>query len=270
VNFQADGAATVDLGRRGSRKTMAPTRLGRTVAVAGATLRPGATRVVTAPPLPRPARPQPAKAGAPGWLIAVLAVVVLAVGWLVWKSVAPQAPATPPRTLAAATPTPAPTVVPVSTPSPPPATAVPPPTFEEAGGKAAAQIRAAQAAFKAGSYDRSAKVSTWILAIAYRQALKALRGVDDAVEFTEARADGADGGPEGAVLEAELRARLRRALGGLSPEHRAVIELTYYLGYSCAEIAAIMECPVDTVKTRMFYARRRLKGLLGMRWEEAM
>ena len=38
-----------------------------------------------------------------------------------------------------------------------------------------------------------------------------------------------------------------------------VIELTYFLGHSCDEIAAIMDCPVNTVKTRMFYARRKLK-----------
>jgi RNA polymerase sigma-70 factor (ECF subfamily) len=46
------------------------------------------------------------------------------------------------------------------------------------------------------------------------------------------------------------------------PEQRMVLELTYYLGYSCAEIATIMECPVNTVKTRMFHARRKLRDLL--------
>jgi tRNA A-37 threonylcarbamoyl transferase component Bud32/tetratricopeptide (TPR) repeat protein len=156
VSFRTDASVTVDLGRRGPRKTMPPTRIGgRTVAGAGATIRPGATRVITAPPLPRVTpRPQrAAKAGVPGWLVAVLAVVVGAVGWLVWKTVAPQAAITPPRTLAAAAPTP--TAIPASTPAPPPVTVAPAPTFEEAGGKAAAQIRAAQAAFKAGSYDRA-------------------------------------------------------------------------------------------------------------------
>lgn len=124
---------------------------------------------------------------------------------------------------------------------------------------------------KAGSYDRSAKVSSWIFAIAYRQALKALRRVDDAMEFhSEAAADGPGAGPETAWHQQQLQRRLQQALDGLSAEHRAVIELTYYLGYSCAEIARILECPVDTVKTRMFYARRRLKGLLGLSWEEAV
>jgi serine/threonine-protein kinase len=156
VAFGPDGAATVDLGRRGARKgTMPPTRIGgRTVAGAGATLRPGATRVITAPPVPRvPARPQPApKASVVPWVaMGVALVAVGAVGWLFWKS--QQAPPRPPATLAVSTPTPPPATI--ATPTPPPATPAPAPTFEEAGGKAAAQIRAAQAAFKAGSYDRA-------------------------------------------------------------------------------------------------------------------
>jgi RNA polymerase sigma-70 factor (ECF subfamily) len=124
---------------------------------------------------------------------------------------------------------------------------------------------------KAHTYDRKAKVSTWIFAIAYRQALKALRKVDDAVEFgAEPQADTSRSNPEATLHRQELQQRLEQALGGLSAEHRTVIELTYYLGHSCAEIARIMDCPVDTVKTRMFYARRRMKVLLDMSWEEAM
>jgi len=48
----------------------------------------------------------------------------------------------------------------------------------------------------------------------------------------------------------------------LSSEHRAVVELCYFEGRSCAEIAAIMQCPVNTVKTRMFHARRRLRAVM--------
>jgi len=125
---------------------------------------------------------------------------------------------------------------------------------------------------KAHTYNASAKVSTWIFGIAYRQALKALRGVDDAVEagIETAEQTSAEAGPESELQQHEMRMRLDRALRGLSAEHRAVIELTYYLGYACREIAQIMDCPVDTVKTRMFYARRRLKTLLGENREEAM
>ena len=157
----SEAGATVDLVRPpGARKgTLGPTRVGgRTVidSGVGATVRPGATRVITAPPVPRPLpRPQPApKAGVPVWLMVVLAAVVGAVGFLGWFVLkSQQAPATPPVTLAAATPAPPPTTV--ATPTPPPVTAAPAPTFEEAGGKAAAQIRTAQGAFKSGDYDRA-------------------------------------------------------------------------------------------------------------------
>jgi RNA polymerase sigma-70 factor (ECF subfamily) len=69
--------------------------------------------------------------------------------------------------------------------------------------------------------------------------------------------------PQDPVAEqSELAELLERALESLSPDHRAVLELTYDLGHSCGEIAAIMECPVNTVKTRMFHARNKLRGLV--------
>lgn len=124
---------------------------------------------------------------------------------------------------------------------------------------------------KAHTYQPSAKVSTWIFAIAYRQALQALRKVDDAVESeTEPHTEPLNTGPDIELQQHEMRERLAQALTALSAEQRAVIELTYYLGYACREIAQIMDCPVDTVKTRMFYARRRLKTLLGTNLEEAI
>jgi RNA polymerase sigma-70 factor (ECF subfamily) len=48
----------------------------------------------------------------------------------------------------------------------------------------------------------------------------------------------------------------------LTPDHRGVVELTYFHDLSCREVAEIMGLPVDTVKTRMFYARRQLKQRL--------
>jgi hypothetical protein len=85
----------------------------------------------------------------------VALVAVGAVGWLFWKSQQQAVPSTPPPTLAAATPAPAPSAIPASTVAPPPVTVAPAPALEEAGGKATAQIRSAQAAFRAGSYDRA-------------------------------------------------------------------------------------------------------------------
>lgn len=116
---------------------------------------------------------------------------------------------------------------------------------------------------KAPSYNLRSKVSTWIFGIALRRALKALKRTDDPLDFMpDESPDSGAAGPEGLFLQQEARASIVRALGALSPEHRAVIELTYFEGYSCAEIAAIVRCPVNTVKTRMFHARRRLRMLL--------
>jgi len=123
----------------------------------------------------------------------------------------------------------------------------------------------------AHKYDGSSKVSTWIFAIAWRKSLKALRDIDvpvDADEGIEAVADDAE--PRHEVMRAQLRRVLSEAVDALSPNHRAVIELTYFHEIGYHEIAQIMGCPVDTVKTRMFHARRRLKALLPERLEDIL
>lgn len=121
---------------------------------------------------------------------------------------------------------------------------------------------------KAYTFNHSSKVSTWILAIAYRQSLKALKRLGQ-LQDTEAyeSMDAATPGPDDALQQQEVRKHLDDALAALSPEQRAVMELTYYFGYACREIAQIMGCPVDTVKTRMFYARRKLKASLATQRE---
>jgi len=60
----------------------------------------------------------------------------------------------------------------------------------------------------------------------------------------------------------ELRECLDRALASLPAPQRAVIELAYFVGHSCEEIAAITTTPVNTIKTRLFHARERLRALL--------
>jgi RNA polymerase sigma factor (sigma-70 family) len=115
---------------------------------------------------------------------------------------------------------------------------------------------------RAQHYSGSSKVSTWIFGIAYRKALKALARADEPIDFDPAE-HAADAEPtDQAILQTEWRLVLERALGQLSPEQRAVVELTYYHGCPYREIAEILGCPVETVKTRMFYARRRLRDLL--------
>ncbi len=112
---------------------------------------------------------------------------------------------------------------------------------------------------QAGEFRGASRVSTWIMGIAYRRALATLRHVSvrpgvSAMDEPEQAEDPA--------TEVEQRDLLNRALAMLPLEQRLVLELTYYLGHSCEEIAAMTECPVNTVKTRMFHARRKLRQLL--------
>jgi RNA polymerase sigma-70 factor (ECF subfamily) len=113
------------------------------------------------------------------------------------------------------------------------------------------------------SYNGASRLSTWIFAIAYRKALKALRRCDDPQEDLQAqqRASG-EIGPEQALRLRQSQDALAAAMRHLSPDHRAVVDLTYFHEMGYREIAEIMACPVDTVKTRMFYARRHLKRVL--------
>ena len=115
---------------------------------------------------------------------------------------------------------------------------------------------------KAAEFRAASQVSTWILGIAYRQTLSSCRrtplgtGKADNDEYDAIPCDDLQS-------QAETREWLDRGLAQLPLEQRMVLELTYYLGHSCEEIALIMDCPVNTVKTRMFHARRKLK--IGLR-----
>jgi RNA polymerase sigma factor (sigma-70 family) len=116
---------------------------------------------------------------------------------------------------------------------------------------------------RAADFKGESKLSTWIFAIAYRKAMNALRRHDLPIEDHEADNRVSDDiGPEEAFGRKRQRALLLDAMANLSADHRAVVELTYFQDLGYREIADIMECPLDTVKTRMFYARRQLKRCL--------
>ncbi|HEY2481136.1 MAG TPA: sigma-70 family RNA polymerase sigma factor [Caulobacteraceae bacterium] len=115
-------------------------------------------------------------------------------------------------------------------------------------------------------YNGKSKLSTWIFAIAYRKALKALRRADEPVEDKQADSrPSLEPGPEQQLGAREAQTVLLKAIGELSADHRAVVDLTYFHEAGYREIAEIMDCPVDTVKTRMFHARRHLKTRLAGR-----
>jgi RNA polymerase sigma factor (sigma-70 family) len=114
------------------------------------------------------------------------------------------------------------------------------------------------------SFKGDSKLSTWIFAIAYRKAMKALRKQDEAVEDDDSarKRISPEPGPELEAGRQRLREILLEAIGELSADHRAVVDLTYYHELGYREIAEIMDCPIDTVKTRMFHARRHLRRKL--------
>jgi RNA polymerase sigma-70 factor (ECF subfamily) len=116
---------------------------------------------------------------------------------------------------------------------------------------------------KADTFDRTSKVSTWIFSIAYRTALRAFRGMDQPLEedFGRIEADAA-GEPDSILGQRQLQTCVSKAIDALPFEQRTVVNLAYYHGMGYQEIAETVECPVNTVKTRMFHARKRLKSTL--------
>lgn len=117
----------------------------------------------------------------------------------------------------------------------------------------------------ARSFQGRSRPSTWIFGIAHHRAMNELRKRRVPTEDLAAAEDIAsrEEGPEAAASGKERTEKLRQAISSLSPEHREVVELTFFRGLSYEEIARIAGCPVNTVKTRMFYARRKLQAILG-------
>ncbi len=125
----------------------------------------------------------------------------------------------------------------------------------------------------AARYAGRSRVSTWIFGIAHHKTIDRLRRRrPDSVELdsiaTRSREPDATG--DAVAAEAFVRA-VALALEELPAEQRAVVELAFGMGYGYRDIAEIVQCPVNTVKTRVFHARRALQTILerrGARSEE--
>ena len=117
---------------------------------------------------------------------------------------------------------------------------------------------------QADRFESRSQVSTWLLAIARNKALSVLRRrtteeLDEEVaEFIEDPSDN----PEVAMQKTQRNAVLQDCLGQLSPAHREIVDLVYYHEKSIDEVAEIIGVPQNTVKTRMFYARKRIAELM--------
>jgi RNA polymerase sigma-70 factor (ECF subfamily) len=114
---------------------------------------------------------------------------------------------------------------------------------------------------KAGDYRAAARASTWIFGIAYRKALKALSRELRAPEVMDELPE-VEQPPSDALDREGLHAAIRQAVMRLPPEHRAVVDLTFFFNRSYEEAAQILDVPVGTVKSRMFHARAKLRPLL--------
>jgi RNA polymerase sigma-70 factor (ECF subfamily) len=115
---------------------------------------------------------------------------------------------------------------------------------------------------RAGEFRNASRVSTWIMGIAYRRALNMIRRATTHERAMTLEIVDSEGTVSDSAQALEERQLLEAGLAQLPLEQRLVLEFTYYLDHSCEEIAEIMECPVNTVKTRMFHARRKLRTIL--------
>lgn len=116
---------------------------------------------------------------------------------------------------------------------------------------------------KAATFNGSSKVSTWVFAIAYRRACKALQAQDEPLDAGDDDREGRESDrPEWQLERLRLALAVDAALAALPLAQRTAFQLAFYHDMSYMEIAEIMDSPVNTIKTRLFHARKRLALLL--------
>ncbi len=120
----------------------------------------------------------------------------------------------------------------------------------------------------AARYEGRSEPTTWLISIAHNKAVSSLRKKREVSGYDEEVAgqieDEADT-PEVTTQKLDKAASMRAAMQGLSVEHREILDLVYYQEQSVSEAAEILSIPEATVKTRMFYARKKLSELLAER-----
>ena len=120
----------------------------------------------------------------------------------------------------------------------------------------------------ASRYEGRSEPSTWLLSIAHNKAVSTLRKkreVSGYDEETAGQIPDEDDTPEVVSQKLDKGAAIKSAMNALSAEHREILDLVYYQEQSVAEAAEILQIPEATVKTRMFYARKKLGEILKAR-----
>lgn len=117
---------------------------------------------------------------------------------------------------------------------------------------------------KSEGFRGESKVSTWIFGIAYNVCLSHSRKEQKhQVNRTDDAFD-----DQAEYEDSNLVEHLRAAITELSSDHQTVVEMAYFYGHSMAEISKMIDCPLSTVKTRLFHARQKLKSIMQMQSTE--
>jgi RNA polymerase sigma-70 factor (ECF subfamily) len=119
--------------------------------------------------------------------------------------------------------------------------------------------------WRKANFEARSEVSTWLLAITRKKAIRMLqrRATEPLDETAVAEIEDPADTPEMATRKTETSSIIHKCLMQLSPAHREIIDLIYYQGKTVEDASTIVGIGVNTVKTRMFYARKHLAGLLG-------
>lgn len=117
----------------------------------------------------------------------------------------------------------------------------------------------------AARYEGRSEPTTWLLSIAHNKAVSSLRKKREVSGYDEEAAgqiEDEDDTPEVTLQKVDKAGQIRQAMKGLSAEHREILDLVYYQEQSVSEVAEVLSIPEATVKTRMFYARKKLGEIL--------
>ena len=117
---------------------------------------------------------------------------------------------------------------------------------------------------QAGRFEGKSSVTTWLFSIGHHKAVSRLRRMREVALDEEVAANIEDGAPTPDIQasDRDMSRLLISLIDRLSLDHREILQLAYYQEFSVQEIAEVLDLPENTVKTRMFYARQRLKVLL--------